>query len=199
MTDERSELPEIIIDSALTPEQAIVQNPEFPAPQWVLDEQRLLTVQYYSFDDMLHQGQIVVNEQVEEDVEELFGKIKKIKFPIGKVVPAVSYGFDDEALGRDNVTSGFNYRTIAKMKRISNHSYGFAIDFNTGINPYIRDDYEQVPGLVYDPNALGAIVKHGPMYKSFIQKGWDWGGDWPEGNKDWQHFEKPSKEKRYAR
>ncbi len=181
----------IIIDSELTPEQAIRQNPKYPAPQEVLDQQVLLTVQYFSFDGKLHQGQIVVNKKVAKDVEDAFELIRKIRFPIGKVVPASAYDFDDEALPRDNITSAFNYRNIAKWNKISNHAYGFAIDINTGINPYIRDDYEQLPGLKYDPSAPGAITADGPIVAFFKERGWGWGGDYND-RKDWQHFEKPS-------
>ena len=44
-----------------------------------------------SFDGMRHQGQIIVNSELEDDVCEIFALIEKLKFPIGKAIPIVAY------------------------------------------------------------------------------------------------------------
>ena len=47
------------------------------------------------------------------------------------------YGANDEKSMAANNTSAFNYRVISGTTKLSNHSYGMAIDINPRINPYI--------------------------------------------------------------
>ena len=193
MTAEEMTPEGIIIDSDLSLEEALRNSETMPAPQEVLDQQAVLTVIYYSFDGKLHQGQVVVNKKVAKDVEDAFDLVRRIKFPIGRVVLPSTRGidFNDETLAFSNISSGFNYRFIAKTDRLSNHAFGFAIDINPMQNPYIRDDYRQPRGVDYDPTVPGAITKDGAIVAFFKERGWDWGGDWTD-RKDYMHFEKPN-------
>ncbi len=149
----------------------------------------LIEVQYYSFDNKLHQGQLVINKQLRSDIIKIFKKIKEERFPVGKAVPIVYYNWDDEKSMEDNNTSAFNYRFIAGTKKLSNHSYGTAIDINPLFNPYITKDFHQPAGSVYDTLRRGTITGNSFLVKEFEQAGWDWGGNW-KNKKDYQHFEK---------
>jgi copper oxidase (laccase) domain-containing protein len=184
---------EVIVDSAMSVEEALRQNPDSLAPQEIMERQRLVDVEYYSFDNKLHRGQIVVDMDLVDDVEEAFKLMRKTRFPINTVIPISDprFNFDDERSVYANNVSGFNYRTIAGTNRLSNHALGGAIDINPFINPYIRADYQMPRGVDYDPNALGALVEDGEIVQFFKRHGWEWGGDWTD-RKDYQHFQKPT-------
>src|ERR1035437_3216863 len=117
----------VIIDSNISLQQALVGT---KAPQKIIDSLTMVNVDYYSFDKRIHRGQIVINKVVEADVKKLFYEAKKIKFPINKMIPIVRYNWSDDASMNDNNTSSFNYRLVARTTRISNHSFGRAIDIN---------------------------------------------------------------------
>ncbi len=149
----------------------------------------LVNIPYFSFDKEVCEGQLVVHTEVAEEVQHIFKKLSEIQFPIQQVVPIVSYGWDDDASMASNNTSAFNYRAIAGTNRLSNHSYGRAVDINPVQNPYTQRGGAVVPpGAQYDPTKRGTITPEiALVFKSY---GWEWGGDWME-RKDWQHFEKP--------
>ncbi len=187
---ERSEMKDstsaIIVDSDYSLEEALEG---INIPPRVRRDLVIVKVQYYSFDNNLHQGQIVISQDLKNDIEKIFTKIKKEKFPVAKAVPIVRYNWNDEKSMEDNNTSAFNYRFIAGTKKLSNHSFGKAIDINPLLNPYIRKDLHQPEGSVYDPSQPGTITKDSFLVKEFKKLGWDWGGDWKD-RKDYQHFEK---------
>lgn len=158
-------------------------------PRSILKQLILLEVEYYSFDKKLHKGQIVINKSVKKDVAEIFQIIKKMKFPIAKVIPIVKYNWSDVASMQDNNTSAFNYRKVAGQKVLSPHAYGLAIDINPMQNPHIKRGKVTSPNTTYDPNADGTIVKDSRLVKEFLKRGWQWGGFW-KSSKDYQHFEK---------
>ncbi|MFP4526910.1 MAG: M15 family metallopeptidase [Candidatus Kapaibacterium sp.] len=177
-----------IIDSDMTFQQAIAGT---NAPQSIIDSLRLIDVEYYSFDGRLHRGQLVVNIAVEQDINEIFKLIKKIKFPVEKVIPIVAYEWSDDASMEDNNTSAFNYRFIAGTQRLSNHATGRAIDINPFQNPAIYSDGKISPnGAEFDPDAPGTLISDHPVTKAFLGRGWRWGGDWTS-LKDYQHFDRP--------
>ncbi len=175
----------IIIDSNLTFEEAVKGT---KAPEEILKNLKLIDVEYFSFDGKLHKGQIIVNKDREKEVKEIFEKIKKIKFPVEKVIPIVKYNWDDETSMRDNNSSGFNYRVIAGTKKLSLHATGNAIDINPFQNPYIKGKLIAPKGSKYDKKAKGTILEDSEIVKLFKSKGWEWGGDW-KNYKDYQHFD----------
>ena len=176
----------IIIDCRYTFEEAI-SGIEIPSS--IISELRLVEVEYYSFDDKLHRGQVVVNKKVEKDIMIIFSLIKELKFPIAKVIPAVKYNWDDEASMNDNNTVAFNYRKVKGSKVLSAHSYGMAIDINPIQNPHIKGKVIQPANAKYDPKVRGTILRDSELVKEFIKRGWQWGGRW-KSSKDYQHFEK---------
>ena len=178
--------PKIIIDCSYTFEEAI-SGIEIPSS--IISELRLVEVEYYSFDDKLHRGQLVVNKKAVKDIKEIFDLIKELKFPIAKVTPAVKYNWDDEASMMDNNTVAFNYRKVKGSKVLSAHSYGMAIDINPIQNPHVKGKAIQPANAKYDPKVRGTILRDSELVKEFIKRGWQWGGRW-KSSKDYQHFEK---------
>lgn len=177
---------EILIDADYTLDETL-EGIEIPG--WIRNELTLVNVEYYSFDDKLHRGQIVIHKELAKDIEEVFELIKEKRFPVAKVIPIVKYNWSDEKSMLDNNTSAFNYRVVKGTNRLSNHAYGRAIDINPFQNPYIRINYISPKGSSYNPNKPGTITKDSFLVKEFKKRGWTWGGDW-KTLKDYQHFEK---------
>ncbi|ROL61303.1 M15 family peptidase [Bacteroidetes/Chlorobi group bacterium ChocPot_Mid] len=178
---------EVIIDSDMTFEESVEGT---KAPQNVINDLVLLNVKYYSFDNKLHQGQLLVNKEVETDVKEIFDTILKIKFPINKVIPIVKYGWDDDSSMADNNTSAFCYRFVAGTSRLSNHALGRAIDINPFNNPVIYENGRISPeGAIYNSKMSYTFTKDNPIVIEFLKRGWRWGGNF-ESFKDYHHFDK---------
>lgn len=173
-------------------EEALRQNPAMVAPKEILERMRLVSVRYYSFDDALHAGQIVVDYRLEDDIIKVFEAIVTERFPIHAAIPSSDsrYEWDDNRLMAANVSSSFNYRTIAGTQKLSLHALGQAIDINPLLNPYISSTGNVSPeGAVYDITKPGTIGKTSFLVGLFYGLGWTWGGYWQD-RKDYQHFEK---------
>jgi len=149
----------------------------------------LVTVTYYGFDDKLHQGQLIVHKNVAPEIKEIFDEIRKIKFPIEKVIPLARYNWSDDESMKDNNTSAFNHRYISGTRILSMHAKGLAIDINPEQNPYIKNDVISPPDAEYNPEVKGTITANSKIVKLFKSKGWTWGGNWTS-LKDYQHFQK---------
>jgi peptidoglycan L-alanyl-D-glutamate endopeptidase CwlK len=179
---------EIIIDSAISFSEAIEGT---NAPLEIVDSLSLVDVFYYSFDGLKHQGQIVVNNNLEDDVYEIFALIEKLQFPVGLVIPIITYLWDDHSSMANNNSSGFNFRVIEGTTKLSLHSFGRAIDINPVQNPVIYPNGLIAPaGAKYSPAKAGTFSAKNPIVQEFIQRGWHWGGNF-EQPKDYHHFEKP--------
>jgi hypothetical protein len=178
----------VIIDSALSFGDAVAGT---IAPDEIIDTLAFLDVFYYSFDGKKHQGQIVVNRELEDDVGEIFASIEKLKFPVGSVIPIVEYQWDDYRSMAANNSSGFNFRVIEGTTKLSMHSLGRAVDINPVQNPVIYPNGEIAPrGAVYQPGTAGTVDPDHPVVREFLKRGWHWGGNF-EQPKDYHHFEKP--------
>lgn len=176
----------IIIDCKFTLTEALKG---IKIPDDIKSGLTLAAVEYYSFDGKLHRGQLVINKDLKKDIILVFKEMKKIKFPVAKVIPIAAYNWSDLASMEDNNTSAFNYRFIKGTKRLSNHALGRAIDINPLFNPQIKGKEVLPPDGSYKPGRPGTITKDSPVVKFFKEKGWKWGGDW-RSSKDYQHFEK---------
>lgn len=181
------ELP--ITDSNMSFEEATKGT---KAPKEILDSFVLLSVNYYSTDSKIHKGQILVNKEVADDVKFFFSFLLEKKFPIKQVIPIVKYKWDDEASMSDNNSSAFNYRFIAGTTRLSNHSFGRAIDINPFFNPVIYTDPPSISpkGAKYIPGNPGVFSGNSEIVIEMKKRGWRWGGDW-NSLKDNHHFDKP--------
>lgn len=183
-----SKADEYIVDSQMSFAEAVAGT---MAPKNVIDSLVLLDVFYFSFDEKLHKGQILINRNVEKDIKEIFDLILKIKFPIAKAIPVVKFNWSDSISMLENNTSSFNYRTIAGTNRLSLHSFGRAIDINPFLNPVVHNNGTIVPiGSKYQPNQAGTFTVEHPIVKEFLKRGWRWGGHF-SSYKDLHHFDKP--------
>ena len=182
---------EPIIDSNLTLEEVLRNRQTLPAPQEVLDKQRIIDVSYYSFDGLLDQGQIVVDVDLVTDVKEAFDLIKNTKFPVKSVMPFVDRRLmsEIEKTTSMNNSSAFNYRLIAGTNKLSNHAFGRAFDINPQLNPLIKGNEIQSSTSKYDTKVPGTIGGNEEFVAYLKKHGWEWGGDWTDF-KDYMHFEK---------
>lgn len=166
------------------------------APSEFKKGQRMVEVLYYSFDGMVHKGQIVIDERLVNDIREVFRVALETKFPINSVIPISHDRFykngewnsDDQSMLSNN-SSAFNYRKVTGGKSLSKHAYGFAIDINPVQNPYLKGSIVLPEGAVYNPASLGTLTGDCLVVKTFKRLGWTWGGEW-KSLKDYQHFEK---------
>ncbi|MBF4692872.1 M15 family metallopeptidase [Fusibacter sp. Q10-2] len=158
---------------------------------------RILTLTYYGFDESAHIGQLVVNQEVAEEVLEIFKVLYEKKYPIEKINLVDEYNADDDLSMADNNTSGFNFRVVSGSEHLSRHSYGMAIDINPVQNPYVTSKgVFPADGESYLDRSLkkkGMIDEEDLCYKLFTEKGWTWGGHF-KSVKDYQHFQKAFKD-----
>jgi peptidoglycan LD-endopeptidase CwlK len=186
-----------IIDSRMTEAEAF-DGLDPKCPEEIRRRQRLVTVEYYSMDGLVHQGQLVLDAELVDDVKKVFALALKERFPVRSVIPISDKRFrkdgrwDDELSMEADNTSSFNYREITGGGRLSNHAYGRAVDINTFENPYVKGDTVLPHGSHYDPKAAGTFTADSPFVREFKRLGWAWGGDWTSP-RDYQHFEKPPK------
>lgn len=161
------------------------------------EELRYVKVLYWGFDDETHTGELIVNKAIAQDIVDIFEELYEQKYPIERIELVDEYDADDNASMAANNTSAFNYRVVDGTDRLSNHSYGLAIDINPQYNPYIREmDGETVitptNGIEYADRSLDCehyIRKDDICYNAFVSRGFTWGGDW-KTVKDYQHFQK---------
>jgi hypothetical protein len=180
-----NEKQDVIIDSEMTFAESVAGS---TAPQNILQNLCLIEVEYYSFDKKLHRGQLVIHKEVKENVIEIFELIKKLKFPVQKVVPIAKYNWSDSLSMAENNTSAFNYRVVSGTKTLSDHAFGKAIDINPVQNPYkSKSGIFSPKNSTYNVNAKGTLAAKDEIVKLFLKKGWEWGGNY-KSIKDWQHF-----------
>lgn len=164
------------------------------APQVSFDDLRYIQVPFFGYDDNTHQGELVVHKAVAEEVVEIFTELFTAKFPIEKMHLIEAYGADDNASMADNNSSSFCYRfAVAKPGILSKHALGLAIDINPLYNPYVKKDLilppQGKPYLDRSQPVKGMITENSLCHQAFVQRGWTWGGSWPD-RQDYQHFEK---------
>lgn len=160
-------------------------------PREITERLTAVSVRFRSFDGKEDEGSIVIDRDLAGDIKELFAFMLREQFPIASAIPISDARFDgdDESSMRANNTSAFNYRVIAGTAKLSNHALGRAIDINPLLNPFIKGEFVQPKGAVYDPSRPGTIVANSPVVAFLKSRGWTWGGDWTS-LKDYQHFEK---------
>lgn len=155
------------------------------------DQLRVIEMTYWSFEDTVERGQLVVAAAVADDIAGVFRRIFRAKFPLGGMKPICRFDGSDAASMDANNCSSFNFRTISGRDQLSQHAHGLAIDINPVQNPYIKPGV-LVPaaGEAYrdrDDVRRGMIVRPGPVIEAFESIGWGWGGDWTS-KKDYHHF-----------
>ena len=162
-------------------------------PDSIVSQMTLLNVEYFGFDSLIHQGQIIIHHTVADEISLIFKELLTEKFPIEKVIPAVYYNWDDDLSMHNNNTSSFNYRRATNSGKLSSHALGLAIDINPRINPYIDRSGKIYPSNgTYNISQGGTITDSSQCFKIFRKYGWKWGGHW-RYSKDYQHFSKDGK------
>ncbi|MFD8569385.1 M15 family metallopeptidase [Streptomyces sp. NPDC059639] len=153
---------------------------------------RLIRMNHWGFDGKVHRGELIVNRQAVNPMLYVFGRAFAAKFPIRRMKVMAAYrGSDTAAMKQDN-TSAFNCRAVTGSPgKMSQHSYGNAIDINTLENPYV-----DTAGRVYPPagrrylrrdRPVKGMIRRGDVITTAMRKvGWQWGGRW--AHPDYQHF-----------
>ena len=147
----------------------------------------------------VHEGEMVVNYHIAEDVLEIFRKLYEAGYPIERMRLMDEYDADDETAMRDNNSSCFNFRFISHTTRVSKHGLGLAVDINTLYNPYTRMAdgvriVEPATGEAYldrEADFPYKITEGDLCWQLFAEHGFIWGGSW-KNRKDYQHFEVPT-------
>jgi hypothetical protein len=164
---------------------------------------RRLTVNYWDYKGRVRRGNVIVLKSSVTAVRSVFATAFASKFPVklmipvdyyyrgGKVSPASS---DILSMNAGN-TSAFNCRKVTGSRyRISQHSYGNAIDVNTFENPYATSSrvypaaaaYKYYKMRKYHLGDAGVIAPRSVIAIAFARLHWLWGARW--ANKDYQHF-----------
>ena len=162
------------------------------------EDLRYLHVLHMDIHGAEHEGEMIVNYHIAEDVLDIFRKLYEAGYPIERVRLVDEYGADDEQSMRANNCSSFNFRFISFTKIVSKHGLGLAVDINPLYNPYTKmvdgrrsvEPATAVPYLDRDADFDYKIVKGDLCYRLFAEHGFDWGGEWV-GKKDYQHFDLP--------
>ena len=162
------------------------------------EDLRYLHVLHKDIDGNVHEGEMIVNKRIAEDVLDILRELYENGYPIERMKLVDEYDADDELSMEDNNSSSFNFRFISHTTRISKHGLGLAIDINTLYNPYTKVvDGERIvepvtgePYLDREASFVYKIEKGDLCYNLFIEHGFEWGGEWTD-RKDYQHFEMP--------
>jgi len=168
-------------------------HPGCPVP---IADLRLLTLSYWGFDGEVHEGPLVVNASVAEEVVGVFQRLFRARFPIQQMALASKYRPNENPNTKRSVTASFNCRPVVTPAgpgtTFSMHSYGLAIDINPLQNPFVaadgyvqnryarpyRDRSQELSGMIHDGDAV---------VQAFERIGWGWGGNW-SGGEDYMHF-----------
>ena len=162
------------------------------------EDLRYLHVLNKDINGTVHEGEMIVNKHIAQDVLDILKELYENDYPIEKIRLVDEYDADDDKSMEDNNSSSFNYRTVPGSKKMSKHSMGLAVDINTRYNPYVRNIDGQsvitpVNGIEYADRKLQfdyKIEKGDLCYNLFTEHGFTWGGEW-KNSKDYQHFEIP--------
>ncbi len=162
-------------------------------------ELRYLHVLHKDIYGYTHEGEMIVNRHIADDVLDILKELYKNNYPIEKITLIDKYDADDELSMEDNNSSSFNFRFISHTTKVSKHGLGLAVDINTLYNPYTKivdgkRIIEPITGWPYldrEADFIYKIEKGDLCYNLFIEHGFEWGGDWTD-RKDYQHFEIPT-------
>lgn len=158
---------------------------------------RHVRVLHWDYDQKIHIGEMIVNQQIADVVVRIFRQLYNAKYPIQRMVLPDVYDADDDRQMDDNNTSCFCYRTVSGTNKLSLHARGLAIDINPFYNPYCRKNKKGT--LLVSPqkarkytnrngNFPYKIDRQDLCYRLFTEAGFEWGGNW-KTKKDYQHFE----------
>lgn len=190
-------VPDVSVSGPLTPNQVPYSwRSGCPVPPSSL---RRITINRLDYRRRIDRGSVVVRAAEVSDVVRVLKGALYERFPIRMMRPADAF-YDggrrtptesDKAAMRAGNTSAFNCRPVTgNPYRISQHSYGNAIDINTIENPYVTGGTVYPEGsreyLDRSPYRRGMILRGGAVASRMRNLGWLWGARW--SNPDYQHF-----------
>ena len=160
---------------------------------------RKITMNRYTYSGLIARGTLVVNAGAVGDLRQIFTAAFSARFPLRSMRPSESFyaggrrtptQSDLAAMRADN-TSAFNCRPVTgNPYRVSQHSYGNAIDINTVRNPYVvgRRVYPSFAGAYLNRSRYrtGMILRGSVIAAQMSRFGWPWGARWSDP--DYQHF-----------
>ena len=160
---------------------------------------RRIRVNRFTYSHLVARGSLVVKASAVPDLVRVFRTAFADRFPVRSMRPADAFydhgrrtptGSDIAAMQADN-TSAFNCRPVTgNPYRISQHSYGNAIDINTVRNPYVVGTrvYPSWARTYLDRSNVrtGMILRGGSVERTMTANRWLWGARW--SHPDYQHF-----------
>ena len=166
-----------------------------------LAELRYLELLHKNLSGNTLRGEMICHVQIADDMLNIFERLMAACYPIEKVRLIDEYDADDELSMQDNNSSCFNFRTVSFTNRISRHGYGLAVDINPRYNPYIKTvDGQKIiapeNGADFedrDKSFPYKITAEDLCCRLFKERGFFWGGDCWDDEKDYQHFFIPEK------
>ena len=160
---------------------------------------RMVRINHWAYDGRVRRGALVVRASEARAIVKVLRAAFAQGFPIRRIKPVDHFyaggrrtpSGSDKAAMRAGNTSAFNCRPVTgNPYRVSQHSYGNAVDINTIENPYVTPSRVYPPGsrryLDRSPYRRGMIVAGGVVHRKFAALGWAWGARW--GHPDYQHF-----------
>jgi hypothetical protein len=160
---------------------------------------RKIRINHLDYRGRVSRGAIVVRAAQARPVVTVLRAAIDAGFPIRRITPADHFYAggsrtpmaSDRAAMRAGNTSAFNCRPVTgNPYRVSQHSYGNAIDINTIKNPYVTGSrvYPANSRKYLDRSSYrrGMILHDGVVARRFRALGWLWGARW--SHPDYQHF-----------
>jgi len=150
-----------------------------------------ITFPYWNMQGAVSQGNVVLASSAAGAVIETFKEAYSARFPFRLITPIDAFGGSDiSSMAADN-TSAFNCRTVTgNPRKISQHSYGNAIDYNPYENPYVTTSQVYPIGSdTYLSRSVlrpGMITQGGVIEATMTRLGWYWGTRF--ATPDYQHF-----------
>jgi uncharacterized protein with LGFP repeats len=152
---------------------------------------RRLEVSYLDYGGSPQIGNVIVAQGATAALTRVFDRAFAAGFPIQRMTSVDAYSGNDVASMAAGNTSAFNCRkVVGNPYRISQHSYGNAIDINPAQNPYVSG------GVVYPAGSgtylnrkdrrQGMHVSGTAVLDTMRAEGWSWGARWSEP--DYHHF-----------
>ena len=152
---------------------------------------RRLEVSYLDYTGSPQIGNVIVAQGATATLTRVFDRAFAAGFPIQRMASVDAYRGNDVASMAAGNTSAFNCRkVVGNPYRISQHSYGNAIDINPAQNPYVSG------GVVYPAGSgtylnrkdrrQGMHVGGTAVLDTMRGEGWFWGARWSEP--DYHHF-----------
>ena len=160
---------------------------------------RRITINRFTYGHVVARGSLIARAGAVPDLLRVFKASFASRFPVRSMKPTDAFyaggrrtptQSDVAAMKADN-TSAFNCRPVTgNPYRVSQHSYGNAIDINTVRNPYVVGStvYPSFARTYLDRSHVrtGMITRSGVIASTMRRNGWPWGARW--SHPDYQHF-----------